>query len=67
MFIIPSIISLVLLEFSARHLDVLVCGEESAQTFGLNYKVLRNYFLCRAYCTSHCKKDLWTTAQGFDF
>lgn len=53
-FIIPSIISLVLLEFSARHLDVLVCGEESAQTFGLNYKVLRNYVLVSGSLAAAC-------------
>ena len=54
MFIIPSIISLVLLEFSARHLDVLVCGEESAQTFGLNYKMLRNYVLVSGSLSAAC-------------
>ncbi len=53
-FIIPSIISLILLEFSARHLDVLVCGEESAQTLGLNYKVLRNYVLVSGSLAAAC-------------
>ena len=53
-FIIPSIISFVLLELSARHLDVLVCGEESAQTFGLNYKFLRNYTLIAGSLAASC-------------
>ncbi len=53
-FIIPSIISLVMLEFSARHLDVLVCGEDSAQTFGLNYKFLRNYTLIAGSLAASC-------------
>lgn len=53
-FIIPSIISLVLLEFSARHLDVLVCGEDSAKTLGLNYKFLRNYVLISGSLAASC-------------
>ncbi len=53
-FIIPSLISLVLLEFASRHLDVLVCGEESAQTFGLNYKFLRNYVLLAGSLATSC-------------
>ncbi len=53
-FIIPSLISLVLLEFAARHLDVLVCGEESAQTIGLNYKFLRNYTLIVGSLAASC-------------
>ena len=53
-FIIPSLISLVLLEFCARHLDVLVCGEESAQTIGLNYKFLRNYTLIVGSLAASC-------------
>ena len=53
-FIIPSILSLVLLQFSARHLDVLVCGEDSAQTLGLNYKFLRNYTLIAGSLAASC-------------
>ncbi|MBO4532239.1 MAG: iron ABC transporter permease [Treponema sp.] len=53
-FIIPSVISFILLELSARHLDVLVCGEESAQTFGLNYKFLRNYVLIAGSLAASC-------------
>lgn len=53
-FIIPSVVSLVLLQFSARHLDVLVCGENSAQTFGLNYKFLRNYVLIVGSLATSC-------------
>ena len=53
-FIIPSVISLVLLEFSSRHLDVLVCGEDSARTFGLNYKFLRNYTLISGSLAASC-------------
>ena len=53
-FLIPSLISLFLLEFSARHLDVLVCGEDSAQTFGLNYKFLRNYILIIGSLAASC-------------
>ena len=53
-FIIPSILSLVLLQFSARHLDVLVCGEDSAQTLGLNYTFLRNYTLIAGSLAASC-------------
>ena len=53
-FIIPSVISLFLLEFSARHLDVLVCGEDSAQTLGLNYKFIRNYTLIVGSLAASC-------------
>ena len=53
-FIIPSLISLILLEFSAKHLDVLVCGEESAQSFGLNYNYLRNYILIIGSLAASC-------------
>lgn len=53
-FIIPSVISLLLLEFSARHLDVLVCGEDSAQTLGLNYKFIRNYTLIVGSLAASC-------------
>ncbi|MDD5930575.1 MAG: iron ABC transporter permease [Spirochaetales bacterium] len=53
-FIIPSVISLILLELSYRHLDVLVCGETSAQTFGLNYKFLRNYVLIVGSLATSC-------------
>ena len=44
-FAIPSVIALVLIFFSYRHLDVLVCGEMSAKAFGLNYSFVRNYVL----------------------
>ena len=53
-FIIPSLLSLVLLQFCARHLDVLVCGEDSAQTLGLNYKYLRNYVLIAGSLATSC-------------
>ena len=53
-FIIPSVLSLVLLQFSARHLDVLVCGEDSAQTLGLNYTFLRNYTLIAGSLAASC-------------
>ena len=53
-FIIPSILSLVLLQFSARHLDVLICGEDSAQTLGLNYTFLRNYTLIAGSLAASC-------------
>jgi iron complex transport system permease protein len=44
----------VLLQFCARHLDVLVCGEDSAQTLGLNYKYLRNYVLIAGSLATSC-------------
>ena len=53
-FIIPSIISLLLLQLSARHLDVLVCGEDSAKTLGLNFVFLRNYTLIAGSLAASC-------------
>lgn len=53
-FIIPSIIALIMLELSARHLDVLVCGEDSARAFGLNYNFVRNWILAAGALASSC-------------
>ncbi|MBP5175500.1 MAG: iron ABC transporter permease [Treponema sp.] len=53
-FIIPSLLSLVLLELSSRHLDVLVCGENSARTLGLNYGFVRNYVLISGSLATSC-------------
>lgn len=44
-FAVPSVAALVLIFFSYRHLDVLVCGEQSAKSFGLNYEFVKMYVL----------------------
>ncbi|MCR5612371.1 iron ABC transporter permease [Treponema sp.] len=53
-FIIPSVIAFILLELCARHLDVLVCGEQSAIAFGLDYKKVRNLVLVAGSLASSC-------------
>lgn len=53
-FIIPSMLALVMLELSARHLDVLVCGEDSAKAFGLNYSSVRNWILAAGALAASC-------------
>lgn len=53
-FIIPSIIALILLQLSAKHLDVLVCGEQSAKAFGLNYNFVRNWILVSGSLATAC-------------
>lgn len=53
-FVIPSCVALVMLELSAKHLDVLVCGEQSAKAFGLNYNFVRNWILIAGSLASAC-------------
>lgn len=53
-FAVPSVIALVMLQLSARHLDVLVCGEDSAKAFGLNYNFVRNWILIAGSLASAC-------------
>lgn len=53
-FVIPSVIALVMLMLSSKHLDVLVCGEQSAKAFGLNYNFVRNWILIAGSLASAC-------------
>lgn len=53
-FVIPSVVSLILLQLSSRHLDVLVCGESSAKAFGLNYYFIRNWILISGALATAC-------------
>lgn len=53
-FIIPSVISLVLVMFSSKHLDVLTGGETSAKTLGLNYDKVQNYILIVGSLATSC-------------
>lgn len=53
-FLIPSVIALAMLELSARHLDVLVCGEQSAKAYGLNYGFVRNWILIWGSLAASC-------------
>lgn len=53
-FVIPSLVALILLQFSAKHLDVLVCGEESAKALGMNYDFVRTWILISGSLASAC-------------
>lgn len=53
-FLIPSVIALVLVMFSAKHLDVLTGGEMSAKTLGLNYSKVQNYILIVGSLATSC-------------
>ncbi len=53
-FLIPSVISLITLQLCAKHLDILVCGEQSAMTFGLDYSVVRNFVLLAGSLAASC-------------
>lgn len=53
-FVIPSVIALLMLMLSSKHLDVLVCGEESAKALGMNYNFVRNWILIAGSLASAC-------------
>ncbi|MBQ0001927.1 MAG: iron ABC transporter permease [Treponema sp.] len=53
-FVIPSVTALVLVMFSAKHLDVLAGGEMSAKTLGLNYNKVQNYILIAGSLATSC-------------
>lgn len=52
--LIPSILSFVLLPLCAKHLDVLICGEKSAISLGMNYKKVRFLVLFAGSLATSC-------------
>lgn len=53
-FLIPSIVAFILLELCSKHLDVLVCGEQSAMALGMNYNFVKNYVLFSGSLAAAC-------------
>lgn len=52
--LIPSVMAFILLILCARHLDVLVCGEKSAISLGMNYKTIRFLVLFSGSLATSC-------------
>lgn len=54
LFVFPSVLSLVLLMFTSRELDVLSSGEQSAVSLGLNLKLFKAYVLFSGSLAASC-------------